>query len=675
MSTEAGSTKAGDRGGRDARHLVMTRELVATMVLFAVLLAAMIAYNVRATNTQAAKAMQINVATHQEQLVNNYVQAVVLASNGVVADPGPTRDQMVATAGALLNGGSVPNPDSAGDRTSVLTGNAQPIGTTVSLPRVGDWKLRRKLQQESALMAKLVVQGGRVLAEGSGSATYAADLLTLRIDGDQAETIATDAAYQLSTDVQASMSRLASVEVVLGILSGLAAFGMALLLARSATRQSSRFRSLVTNASDIICVTDAIGRLTYGSPSTQRVLGYPPDDLIGTSVLDLVHPDDRDAVMGSLSTVAAQPGGVAVIAGRMRRSDGEWRDMEGTATNLADDPTIGGFVLNGRDVTDARRATADLALARDDALAAVRTKSEFLAMMSHEIRTPMNAVIGLTELLLGPTLSAEQLEYGSGVKASAESLLVIINDILDFSKIEAGKVDIESVELDLVRIADQVGRMVVDTAHIKGLELLVDTSPDLPATLFGDPVRVQQVLLNLAGNAVKFTGHGEVVIRVRLLNTTRRACPHPLRGHRHRHRHRPRRPGAVVHAVPAGRLVDHPPLRRYGPRPGDLPATGRADGRHDGLDQRSRRGLASSGSSSSSRWPTSPTPRTGARRRGSTGARRSSSTTTRPTGSSSASTSTRGACSWSRPPTGPRPSPSRPTPRQKGSLSTSPCST
>src|SRR5579864_8454580 len=134
------STDAARAHDRDARRLVLTRELVATVVLFAVLLAAMIAYNVRATNTQAAKAMQINVATHQEQLVDTYVQDVVLASQGFTADPGPARDQMVATAGALLNGGQVPNPNSAGDRTSVLTGDEQPTGTTESLPRVGDWR-------------------------------------------------------------------------------------------------------------------------------------------------------------------------------------------------------------------------------------------------------------------------------------------------------------------------------------------------------------------------------------------------------------------------------------------------------------------------------------------------------------------------------------------------------
>jgi PAS domain S-box-containing protein len=514
MSTE--TPKRNDSGDR---RIVLTRELAATVVMFAVLLAAMITYNVRTTDSQAATAMQINIATHQEQLIDNYVQDVVLVSQGVAADPGPSRDQMTATAAVLLNGGEAPNPDSAGDVTSVLTGNQQPIGVNVRLPRVKDWKLRRKLQQESNLMANLVTQGNRVVAEGPTAPTYSADVLTLRVDGDQAVTIATDAAYQLSADVRGSMAGLARVEVVLGILSGLAAFGMALLLVRSATRQSSRFRSLVTNAFDIICVADAAGNVSYASPSTERVLGYPAAELLGRSVLDLVHPDDRPAVVSRMAEGAADPGATVEISGRMRHADGEWRDMEGTATNLVGDPTVRGFVLNGRDVTDALRATAELAVARDDALAAARAKSEFLAMMSHEIRTPMNAVIGLTELLLDTPLTPEQREYADGVKVSAENLLVIINDVLDFSKIEAGKIEIESVPLDVSLVADQVGRIVAEAAQTKGLELLVDCAPDVPTALLGDPVRVQQVLLNLASNAIKFTAHGEVVVRVRHAGT------------------------------------------------------------------------------------------------------------------------------------------------------------
>ena len=211
----------------------------------------------------------------------------------------------------------------------------------------------------------------------------------------------------------------------------------------------------------------------------------------------------------------------------MRHASGEYRRVGWNAADLLADPSVNGYVLNGGDVTEARQAAEDLVAARDAALVASKAKSQFVSMMSHEIRTPMNGVIGLTEMLLQTPLDDEQLELASGVKISAESLLVIVNDILDFSKIEAGKLDIEESELHVSDVVGDVGRILAGTAHGKGIELLIDIDPDVPDKLLGDGTRIRQVLLNFGANAVKFTSEGEVVIRVAVLHhNTERVALH-----------------------------------------------------------------------------------------------------------------------------------------------------
>jgi|GEM_PF-606521 len=415
-----------------------------------------------------------------------------------------------------------------------------------------------------------------------------------------------------------------------------------------------RFRSMVENGSDVISILNGDGSRRYVSPSIERILGYKPEELAETSVLEMIHPDDFERVRDAFTEVGQLPEMTLKMEYRARHKNGTWRNMETIGKNLFQDPAVAGVVINSRDVTERYQAEAALrftqfsidyasdpvfwmgkdarftyvneaacqclgysqeelltmtvhdidpdftsevwpahwtelrergsitvesrhrtkdgrvfpveltlnytqfegkeyncAFARDiterklgetevlqahkemgktnrrleeaiesanllalQAEVANVAKSEFLANMSHEIRTPMNGVIGMTGLLMETELSPEQQEYARTIHASADALLSLINDILDFSKIEAGQLELEALDFDLRTTVEDVADMLAMRANDRGLEFSFLIHPDVPALVRGDPGRVRQILINLTGNAVKFTEQGEVHVRV-----------------------------------------------------------------------------------------------------------------------------------------------------------------
>jgi len=249
-------------------------------------------------------------------------------------------------------------------------------------------------------------------------------------------------------------------------------------------------------------------------------LGYPPPgDLTSdyATVTQSVHPDDRQRIQEALRAYFAGETPEYQVEFRALHRDGSWRWIlaRGIAVRDGTGKPIR-FAGTRIDITDLKRIEEELRQAKDAAEAASRAKSEFLANVSHEIRTPMNAILGMTDLALDTHLSDEQRNYLTIVRSSADALLNVINDLLDFSKIEAGKLELDPADFSLRQVLSETLRALAPRAHKKGLELICRFDPDVPDLLVGDAGRLRQILLNLVGNAVKFTDVGEVVVTVEL---------------------------------------------------------------------------------------------------------------------------------------------------------------
>ncbi|THF57195.1 response regulator [Pseudothauera rhizosphaerae] len=280
------------------------------------------------------------------------------------------------------------------------------------------------------------------------------------------------------------------------------------------------FKAILESAPVGLLVVDAGGSIALANRQAKRLFGYEEEELVGQPVERLM-PDNvtgrhRDHMAGYFShpDVRSMDQGRGLPA---RRREGSFFPAE---IGLGPLPAISGRLQSAAvsvvDVTLRKEQEAALRRAKEEAEEATRMKSDFLANMSHEIRTPMNAIIGMSHLAMRTELSPRQRDYVEKIQQSGQHLLGIINDILDFSKIEAGKLTVEHVEFDLQKVLENVGNLIADKAAAKGLELVFGVDRDVPTLLLGDPLRLGQVLINYANNAVKFTERGEIDILVQM---------------------------------------------------------------------------------------------------------------------------------------------------------------
>ena len=289
---------------------------------------------------------------------------------------------------------------------------------------------------------------------------------------------------------------------------------------REKKRQQATLKSLLDSIPDRIFYKDLDGRYLGCNAAFAAAIGRPAEDIAGLTAYDLYPKEVAQEMLGWQKAAQAQ---------RAELSHEFWVTYPGGQrvpfeTKISplwdEDGHSRGLIGISRNISERKKIEAEVRDAKETAEDATRLKSDFLANMSHEIRTPMNAIIGLSNLVLKTDLTASQRDYIAKVQTAGQHLLGVINDILDFSKVEAGKLDLEQSDFNLEKLLDNTGSLIGEKCHGKGLELVFEVAPDVPANLVGDSLRLGQILLNYANNAVKFTEQGEIIISVRASQRT-----------------------------------------------------------------------------------------------------------------------------------------------------------
>jgi PAS domain S-box-containing protein len=321
--------------------------------------------------------------------------------------------------------------------------------------------------------------------------------------------------YWLAIDVQPIRDEHGVVQQFIAVQADITERRMREQALRASESKARQLAQVVDQASEAIMVKDLDNRLIAWNRGAQRLYGFTEQEVLGRNAFEVLRIAETGG--SSMPSVEGQRAGreERLSVTRQSRKDGSTVDVELSLSPLFDSEGQHiGEIGVAREVSDRLRYQAELEAAKDAAEAANQAKGAFLANMSHEIRTPMNGIIGMTELALDTDLDPEQRDYLTSVRRSAENLLQVINDVLDYSKIDAGRIELETIPFSLRSVLSDSIKALAPRAREQSSRLLLDVEPDVPDALIGDPLRIGQVLLNLIGNAIKFTDRGEIVVAV-----------------------------------------------------------------------------------------------------------------------------------------------------------------